>query len=407
MTYPNFTLQDAPWRTHLEAELARLEGAAFALTFVNGAAALLALAGLVRPGERVLVSEDAPGLLDAWNDAGVAVERLPLEDLAQADMSGVKMVWTPEASSELRTATRSAGALLVLDSTHQPGAGLRGADLLVYGHAAQLSGHGDLELACLIGSDDVLRAPLEGSRFAPGELESLLVLRALPTLQLRLERQQSSAAQLAARLAELPGVRAARLEDPHHPISLIHLELDDLGRLHHLRMFRGAALGCTTSGYRLQGNRALLSIGLEDPEELMSDLEAALRSAEELPAGEPEVVVETDEGTETRADVEARPEPGDAEPSILMPVVTARQDPTEGMSDPERQRYEQLRDWRNAEARRLEVSRFIVASNATLADIARQRPRSLEELQAVKGMGPERVRRYGQAILDVLRGVGA
>ncbi|MCD0159361.1 HRDC domain-containing protein, partial [Deinococcus sp. 6GRE01] len=66
--------------------------------------------------------------------------------------------------------------------------------------------------------------------------------------------------------------------------------------------------------------------------------------------------------------------------------------------------YARLRDWRNSEAKRQEISRFIVASNATLAEIARRVPYTEADLQEVRGMGPERLRKYGQQILEVVRG---
>ncbi|WP_045235309.1 HRDC domain-containing protein, partial [Deinococcus pimensis] len=68
--------------------------------------------------------------------------------------------------------------------------------------------------------------------------------------------------------------------------------------------------------------------------------------------------------------------------------------------------FERLREWRNAEARRQEVSRFIIASNATLAELARRAPQTETELREVRGMGPERVRKYADKILNMLRGLG-
>ena len=78
-------------------------------------------------------------------------------------------------------------------------------------------------------------------------------------------------------------------------------------------------------------------------------------------------------------------------------------DPTEGLSDEQRAAYARLRDWRNAEAKRQDISRFIIASNATLAEIARTAPRDEAELRKVRGMGPERVRKYGQALLGTVQ----
>ncbi len=77
---------------------------------------------------------------------------------------------------------------------------------------------------------------------------------------------------------------------------------------------------------------------------------------------------------------------------------------TEGLSDEQMAVYARLREWRNAEARRQGVSSFIIASNATLAEVARQVPYTEADLKAVKGMGPERLRKYGEKILEVVRG---
>ncbi len=95
-----------------------------------------------------------------------------------------------------------------------------------------------------------------------------------------------------------------------------------------------------------------------------------------------------------------------AQPEIVLtpdlPPATGN-DPTEGLSDEQRAAYNRLRDWRNAEAKRQEISRFIIASNATLAEIARSAPSDDTQLRKVKGMGPERVRKYGAAILGTVQ----
>ena len=77
---------------------------------------------------------------------------------------------------------------------------------------------------------------------------------------------------------------------------------------------------------------------------------------------------------------------------------------TDGLSDEQMAVYARLREWRNAEAKRQSVSSFIIASNATLAEVARQVPYTEADLKAVKGMGPERLRKYGEKILEVVRG---
>lgn len=107
-----------------------------------------------------------------------------------------------------------------------------------------------------------------------------------------------------------------------------------------------------------------------------------------------------------------QPDAPDSSPAeVLQPEVVltpdlppaAGADPSEGLSDEQRAAYNRLRDWRNAEAKRQEISRFIIASNATLAEIARSAPSDETELRRVRGMGPERVRKYGAAILGTVQ----
>lgn len=104
-----------------------------------------------------------------------------------------------------------------------------------------------------------------------------------------------------------------------------------------------------------------------------------------------------------------QPEPSQAE--LLAPDLPpaaqpggAKPDPTADLTEEQSAVFARLRDWRNAEASRQEISRFIVASNATLAEIARRVPYTVEDLQAIKGMGPARLSKYGEAIVQVVRG---
>ncbi len=102
---------------------------------------------------------------------------------------------------------------------------------------------------------------------------------------------------------------------------------------------------------------------------------------------------------------------GPAEDAVLLPpdlpvaqAGSGKPDPTADLTEEQSAVFARLRDWRNAEASRQEISRFIVASNATLAEIARQVPYTIEDLRSVKGMGPARVSKYGEAIVHVVRG---
>ncbi|WP_424950871.1 HRDC domain-containing protein [Deinococcus sp.] len=96
----------------------------------------------------------------------------------------------------------------------------------------------------------------------------------------------------------------------------------------------------------------------------------------------------------------------DALPLQLPPDLptAVRTSVADVLTDEQQAVYARLREWRNAEAKRQGLSSFIIASNATLAEVAKLVPYTEADLAAVRGMGPERLRKYGQKILEVVRG---
>ena len=80
--------------------------------------------------------------------------------------------------------------------------------------------------------------------------------------------------------------------------------------------------------------------------------------------------------------------------SLALPAAAEDLDP--GLA-------ESLRRWRRARATRDGVPAYVVFSDKTLEFIASMRPRNLEELLAVPGIGPARGSRYGDDILDEVR----
>ena len=62
-----------------------------------------------------------------------------------------------------------------------------------------------------------------------------------------------------------------------------------------------------------------------------------------------------------------------------------------------------LREWRLTTARSDGVPAYVVAPDSLLIDIADQRPTTIPSLRRVKGMGPSRLSRYGEEILDLTR----
>ncbi|EYB69410.1 hypothetical protein DEIPH_ctg008orf0145 [Deinococcus phoenicis] len=129
-------------------------------------------------------------------------------------------------------------------------------------------------------------------------------------------------------------------------------------------------------------------------------------------AGEPDTEPQPEAAPEPQptapAEVQAEPAAPDLVLTPDLPSTAVGEggasDPAADLTDEQAAIYARLREWRNAEARRQEVSRFIIASNATLAEIARRVPYTEADLKAVRGMGPERLRKYGEKILEVVRG---
>jgi DNA helicase II / ATP-dependent DNA helicase PcrA len=64
--------------------------------------------------------------------------------------------------------------------------------------------------------------------------------------------------------------------------------------------------------------------------------------------------------------------------------------------------FDALKSWRLERAQADEVPAYVVFNNATLAEIAERQPRTLGELALISGVGPAKLERYGQEVLDVL-----
>ena len=64
--------------------------------------------------------------------------------------------------------------------------------------------------------------------------------------------------------------------------------------------------------------------------------------------------------------------------------------------------FETLRRWRSATAKAQSVPAYVIFQDATLREIAAVRPRSLDELGQIRGVGTSKLERYGAEVLDVL-----
>jgi hypothetical protein len=88
---------------------------------------------------------------------------------------------------------------------------------------------------------------------------------------------------------------------------------------------------------------------------------------------------------------------------VARPVETSARPTASPIEQYDPDLFQRLRTWRLEAAQQQGQKAFYVFPDATLKRIAAARPQTVEELQAVKGVGPKKLDQYGQAVLDITR----
>ncbi len=220
-----------PTRAALECSVAGLEGAAHGFAFASGMAAENALVGLLRPGDHVVLGDDAYGgtfrlIARVYGERGIEWSAVDLTDagaLAAALRPETRQVWMETPTNPMLTvvdiaatagAAHSVGARLVVDNTFatpylQNPLGL-GADVAVHSSTKYLGGHSDVVGGFIAVDDDGLAEQLAFVQNAAGAVPSpfdcYLLLRGIKTLGVRMDRHCDNAAEVAAYLDDHPAV---------------------------------------------------------------------------------------------------------------------------------------------------------------------------------------------------------
>ncbi|MEU3052752.1 cystathionine gamma-lyase [Streptomyces griseus] len=321
-----------PTWTHLERAIGELEapGEEVGTTvFASGMAAITAvLLSQVRSGDAVVLPDDGyqalPLVREQLAAYGVEVRTAPTGGDAQlALLTGAKLLWIESPSNpgldvcdipRLVEAAHAAGALVAVDNTLATPIGQRplalGADFSVASDTKGMTGHGDILLGHVTCRDPRLTADVRRWRKVvgaiPGPMEAWLAHRSLSTLQLRIDRQCTTALALAealAKRAEVSGLRYPGLPtDPSYAVaarqmrrfgSVVSFELADRETaerfLSALRLVDDAtSFGGVRSTAERRGRWGgdavaegfiRFSVGAEDPEDLLADVEQALDTA--------------------------------------------------------------------------------------------------------------------------------
>jgi cystathionine gamma-lyase len=216
----------------VEAQLAILEDAEV-VSFPSGMAAITgALLACLATGARVMIPSDGyyvTRLLgrDMLQVYGVTVTEIPTLDMETADFTGYQVIYIETPSNPgldtidiatIVARAHAAGARVIVDNTTMTPLLQRpldlGVDLVVAADTKAPAGHSDALFGHVAGRDAVLMSRVRDWRRVsgsiPGPFEAYLVHRGIETLELRLTRMCSTAAMIAARLAQHPRVRAVR-----------------------------------------------------------------------------------------------------------------------------------------------------------------------------------------------------
>jgi cystathionine gamma-lyase len=232
-----------PTRTALEACLASLEGGRHALAFASGMAAESAITQLLRPGDHVIAVDDLYGgtyrlFIQVFEPMGVRFSFVdPVEPGAftTAWTAKTRMVWLESPTNPLlklvdigavSKLAHARGASVVVDNTFLSPYFQRplalGADLVVYSATKYLGGHSDVIGGAIVMDRDDLYQQLAFLQNAvggvPGPLDAWLVLRGLKTLAIRMREHERNARQIAQFLTKHPRVTRVLYPGlPGHP----------------------------------------------------------------------------------------------------------------------------------------------------------------------------------------------
>ena len=331
-----YSRTDNPTRTALHKALAALEGGQHALAFSSGMAAIDTLLRLVKPGEHVLCGNDVYGgtfrlfdkVLQTYGLEFSYVNTGDVAEVAAAMQTNTRLVWleTPTNPmlrltdiSALATIAHEYGAWLGVDNTFASPVLQRpltlGADFVIHSTTKYIGGHSDVVGGTIILNDTAIYERLKFLQNAigavPGPMDCFLTLRGIKTLALRMRQHCANARQIAEWLEDHPAVAQVIYPglESHPQHELAQRQMADFGGMisfilhggeaaarqlaRHTQLFTLAeSLGGVESLIELPApmthasvaNSPLavdpglvrISVGIENPQDLMADLAQAL-----------------------------------------------------------------------------------------------------------------------------------
>ncbi|GDX51836.1 cystathionine beta-lyase [Bacteroidota bacterium] len=329
-----------PTRNALQNNLAALENGKFGLCFSSGMGATDAIIKLLSPGDEVISTNDLYGgtyriFTKVFEKYGIKFHFIPMNNVTGIEKlinAKTKLIWVETPTNpmmniiDIRAVAQIAGSkniMLCVDNTfaspYLQNPLDQGADLVLHSVTKYLGGHSDVVMGAIVTNNEKIHEDLKFIQNAcgavPGPQDCFLVLRGVKTLHLRMERHCSNAKQIVNFLGNHPKVEKifypGLTSHPNHEVAKKQMrdfggmlsftlkgnKMDDaLKILSGTKLFSLAeSLGGVESliGHPATMTHASipkeereksglvdtlirLSVGVEDVEDLIADLEQAL-----------------------------------------------------------------------------------------------------------------------------------
>ena len=220
-----------PTRKALEEAYAQIEQANYGLAFSSGVAATDAVIKLLEPGDEVIAANDMYGgtyrlftkIFAKFGIKFIYVDTTDANNISKVITAKTKLIWIETPTNPLMNITdisavaiiaKKANAILCVDNTfaspYLQNPLTLGADIVMHSATKYLGGHSDLIQGCLMMNDTALREQLyfiqKSTGAVPGPMDCFLVLRGIKTLHVRMQRHCENGEKIAHFLRNHPKV---------------------------------------------------------------------------------------------------------------------------------------------------------------------------------------------------------
>ena len=222
-----YTRTGNPTRTALEECLASLENGRYGLAFASGLAASYAVLSILKPGDHVIASDDLYGgtyrlFEKVFTPLGIEFSYVDASNSKEFELNikkNTKLIWIETPSnpllklaniSEISSISKQNEIIFVVDNTFATPYFQRplelGADVVVHSTTKYIGGHSDVVGGAIILNDENLHESIKFYQNAagavPGPFDAWLTLRGLKTLSLRMKQHEQNARLIARALSE-------------------------------------------------------------------------------------------------------------------------------------------------------------------------------------------------------------